>query len=114
MAQFALVPTSGGKKKTVNLGTYVTEQDAARAYDAALMTIEGIELTDRNFPNDPEPTTAAIEATRAMLAAKSSEAEGTGTGTGTGKGKGTGTGKGKGKGKGTQEKAAEKPKKRKR
>ena len=53
MAQFALVPTSGGKKKTENLGTYVTEQDAARAYDAALMTIEGIELTDRNFPTTP-------------------------------------------------------------
>ena len=39
MAQFALVPTSGGKKKTVNLGTYVTEQDAARAYDAASCSV---------------------------------------------------------------------------
>ena len=66
-AQFILIPASGGKTKTVNLGHYDTERDAARAFDAALMTIEGIELNDRNFPDDPEPTTAAIEATIATV-----------------------------------------------
>ena len=63
-------PVSGAKSKNVYLGCYDIELDAARAYDAALMTVEGIEPEDRNMPDDPVPTPAEIEATRAIIAAK--------------------------------------------
>ena len=48
-------PVSGAKSKNVYLGCYDIELDAARAYDAALMTVEGIEPEDRNMPDDPVP-----------------------------------------------------------
>ena len=56
--------------KQVHVGSYSTEEDAARAYDAALMTVEGSKPASRNFSGAPVPTPAEIDATRAMLAAK--------------------------------------------
>ena len=57
-------------RKQVHVGSYSTEEDAARAYDAALMTVEGSKPASRNFSGAPVPTPAEIDATRAMLAAK--------------------------------------------
>ena len=68
VAAIRVKPASGGKSRLVHLGYYDIELDAARAYDAALMTVEGIEPEDRNMPDDPIPTPAEIEATRAFLA----------------------------------------------
>ncbi|KAG1661851.1 hypothetical protein FOA52_011618 [Chlamydomonas sp. UWO 241] len=39
-------------KRLKNIGTYTSEEDAARAYDYAAVEMHGPECTDRNFPDE--------------------------------------------------------------